>query len=139
MPSMEGDLFQVFIHRLRERHREVLELACLGMQNEAIGDVLGIEKSVVAGYLSDVYGELQNVERFHDAMIRRPLVISVFAPFFARHPELRSEQVRRLLNLNKPGWARPLYGEEEGGSAGLPIARAPKPKPTLPTQKKARE
>lgn len=80
-----------FYLRLRQRQREVLALACDGLSNEEIGRRLFIAPSVVAEHLTTVYGELGNEDAYADRRVNRPLVISVFAPFFDRHPEFRCD------------------------------------------------
>ena len=79
-----------FLLRLRQRQREVLELVCAGLSNEEIGARLYIASSSVADHLSTIYAELGTEEAFADRRINRAVLISVFAPFFARHPELHS-------------------------------------------------
>lgn len=79
----------LFFKRLRPRHQHTVYLASLGFNNADIGERLCITKGVVAGYLSDIYlamGELE--ELVHYGQINRYTLIAVFAGFFDRHPDL---------------------------------------------------
>lgn len=80
-----------FYLRLRRRPREILALVCDGLSNEEIGARLFIAPSVAAEHLTTIYAELSNEDAFADRRVHRPVLISVFAPFFARHPELRED------------------------------------------------
>ena len=79
-----------FYVRLKARQRQVVELTSDGLSNHAIGQRLFIAPSVVAGHLTNVYGELGNVDELADTHPNRYLLIHLFAPFFERHPEMRN-------------------------------------------------
>ena len=44
--------------------------------------------SVVAGHLTNIYGELENMEGMQGVRANRYSVIRLFAHFFLRYPEL---------------------------------------------------
>ena len=80
-----------FYVRLKTRQRQVVELTSEGLSNSAIGQRLFIAPSVVAGHLTNVYGEMGTIDELAEAQPNRYLLIHLFAPFFERHPELRNE------------------------------------------------
>ncbi|MBK9750819.1 MAG: hypothetical protein IPO91_29210 [Chloroflexi bacterium] len=81
-----------FYLKLRHRQREVLELVCAGLSNDEIGAGLYITSSGVAEHLTTIYAELGNEEAYADRRVNRAVLISAFAPFFARHPEMKQLQ-----------------------------------------------
>lgn len=85
----DNQLTQLYI-RLGERKQQILTLLCDGLSNGEIADRLFIASSVVAGHLTDIYGEIGNLPPFAHRQIIRPVAIAIFAPFFERHPNLRA-------------------------------------------------
>ncbi|MDX2076637.1 MAG: LuxR C-terminal-related transcriptional regulator [bacterium] len=87
---MNDPIITQFYLRLTARKQEILTLLCNGWSNEEIAHALFIAPSVVAGHLTEIYGEFHNLELYAQRQISRHIMISVFAPFFDRHPELRA-------------------------------------------------
>jgi FixJ family two-component response regulator len=78
-----------FYASLTTRQQQVLQLTSEGLTNKEIAQRLYIAPSVVAGHLTTIYGELGTLEPFAHAHPNRYTLMLTFAPFFARHPELR--------------------------------------------------
>ncbi|MBZ0294531.1 MAG: helix-turn-helix transcriptional regulator [Anaerolineae bacterium] len=73
---------------LTTRQREVLQLVSLGLTNQETANRLCIAPSVVAGHLTNIYGELDNMEGMERVRANRYSVIRLFAHFFLQYPEL---------------------------------------------------
>ncbi len=76
---------------LTPRQREVLQLVSKGLKNQEIAARLSITPSVVAEHLSNIYqlvGALDELDA--GSHPNRYVVVSLFAPFFERHPDLRT-------------------------------------------------
>jgi DNA-binding NarL/FixJ family response regulator len=86
---MDDKLLITFYARLTNRQQQVLHLLCDGLTNKEIARQLCIEPCVVAGHLTNIYGEMGTQAVFADAHPNRYTVILNFVPFFARFTELR--------------------------------------------------
>jgi hypothetical protein len=80
-----------FYMALSARKREVVEVVSRGMSNKAAANYLSIEAVSVADSLTFIYGRMESLEEFNHIKPNRALLISVFAPFFDRHPEMRND------------------------------------------------
>ncbi len=73
---------------LTPRQREVLQLVSMGMSNREAAARLFVAPSVVAGHLTNIYGEIACVEGLPVAQPNRYVVVRLFGDFFERYPEL---------------------------------------------------
>jgi hypothetical protein len=75
-----------FYINLTPRQREVVELVSRGLTNQEIADELCIAPSVVAGHLTNIYGELADA-RWGSGGLRskRYALIRLFSGFFERY------------------------------------------------------
>ena len=84
----DQQLLKLYIS-LTPRQRDVLQLVSQGLTNQETGKQLFIAPSVVAEHLTCIYETLAT----HEALIayrpNRYLLISLYADFMRRHPELR--------------------------------------------------
>ncbi|MHB1127771.1 MAG: CRISPR-associated ring nuclease [Bacillota bacterium] len=79
-----------FIQRwLSRAEREVVELACLGLDNATIARRLHKGEQTVANQLSEVYAKLKEWLGFPPVTVDRSLLIAEFAPYYA----LREEEI----------------------------------------------
>ncbi len=79
-----------FYLNLTRRQRDVLQLTSDGYSNPEIAAILCIEPCVVAGHLTNIYGEMSTLESIAaDWRSKRYTLIRLFTGFFERHPELR--------------------------------------------------
>lgn len=84
----EGDVLANYL-RFSTRKREIIELACVGMSNEAIGNKLYITPATVATHLTEIYEEMATWLIFADVKPNRLRLLALIAPLLARHPALR--------------------------------------------------
>lgn len=87
---IEDAKLKQFFNRLPPRKREVIELVSQGLSNKEIARSLTIEPASVADNLSHIYARMELLEEFAHLKPNRAILISVFAPFFSRHPDVRS-------------------------------------------------
>jgi DNA-binding NarL/FixJ family response regulator len=74
---------------LTSRERDVLQLVTKGLTNREVADQLSIAASSVAEHLTNIYEKLSQTEGLGASSApKRYAVISLFAGFFERHPEL---------------------------------------------------
>lgn len=85
---LEDSQLTSFYINLTRRQREVLKLASDGYSNPDIAKKLCIEPCVVAGHLTNIYGELTALGYLDDQYRpKRYALIRLFIGFFERHPE----------------------------------------------------
>lgn len=89
---IEDKKLKKFYNGLPPRKREVVELTCRGFSNEEIARRMVIESSTVAYSLTQIYARMGLLDEFAHLKPNRPILISVFAPFFERHPDLRNDE-----------------------------------------------
>ena len=78
--------------RLTRRQQEVVQLLAEGYSNREIAVALCIETSVVAGHLTNIYGELHNVvAEDPNRPTNRYAAIRWFTLLFEHYPELRPD------------------------------------------------
>lgn len=94
MPN-DGDL-QQFVLQRTVRQREVLELVSQGLSNPEVGSILFITSSTVAEHLTIIFAEAENSFGFAEGSVNRLVLISIFAPFFSRHPQFRNTDLPRI-------------------------------------------
>lgn len=94
-------LLKFYIH-LTGRKKEVVELVSRGYSNEQIASRLCVTSKTVAGHLTEIYGNLTEFEEVALLKPNRLLVISLFAPFFERHPDLRNDQIQDGAQVYQP-------------------------------------
>ena len=71
-------------HWLTPAEREVVRLACQGLDNAAIGQQLHKSEKTVEKQFTAIYAKLHEWRGFReDIPIRRPLLVSEFAPYFS--------------------------------------------------------
>ena len=71
-------------HWLTPAEREVVQLACQGLDNAAIGRHLHKSEKTVEKQFTAIYAKLHEWRGFReDVPIRRPLLVSEFAPYFS--------------------------------------------------------
>lgn len=71
-------------HWLTPAEREVVRLACQGMDNAAIGRQLGKSTKTVANQLTGIYGKLHEWRGFReDIPVSRTVLVAEFAGYFA--------------------------------------------------------
>ncbi|MCK6579413.1 MAG: helix-turn-helix transcriptional regulator [Anaerolineae bacterium] len=87
----DNRLMKFYVYRLTDRQREIVECVAQGLTNREIGTKLYIEPSVVAGHLTNIFGELGTLDELEHVKPNRYILIRLFAPFLDRHPELRRE------------------------------------------------
>ncbi|MBL8133261.1 MAG: hypothetical protein JNL42_15475 [Anaerolineae bacterium] len=87
----DARLVNFYVHGLTDRQRDVVELVIEGLNNRDIGSRLCIEKSVVAGHLTHIYGEMATLDELEHLKPNRTILVRLFAPLLDRHPELRKE------------------------------------------------
>lgn len=75
--------------RFSERKRQIIEMVASGKSNEAVARHLYIAPCTVAEHLTEIYGEMSTWESLSQVRPNRHILISVFAPFFDRHPVMR--------------------------------------------------
>ena len=63
-----------------------------GLSNDEIAKRMVIESASVADNLTHVYARMGILEEFADLRPNRLLLISVFAPFFSRYPDMRNDE-----------------------------------------------
>lgn len=69
------------------RQRQIAHLVSEGLSNQQIANLLYIAPSVVAGHLTNIYGEIGVLETFSQQSPNRYTVIRLFSGFLKRHPE----------------------------------------------------
>ncbi|HMN11395.1 MAG TPA: helix-turn-helix transcriptional regulator [Bellilinea sp.] len=82
-----------FYASLTARQQQVLQLVCEGLTNKEIAYRLGITSNVVAGHLTVLYEEWNAVDRMTQVYPNRYALLLIFAPFFARYPELKDNDL----------------------------------------------
>lgn len=80
------DILIPFYIRLTPRQRDVVLLASEGLTNAEIAKRLSVQPCVVAGHLTNIYGEMSTLEACQDQYPNRYTLIRAFAGFFERHP-----------------------------------------------------
>lgn len=85
-----------FVERwLTRAEREVVRLACRGLDNAAIAGALGKKEQTVANQLRNVYAKLREWLGYPDQDVDRSVLIAELAPYFALAEEARGEGKRR--------------------------------------------
>lgn len=82
----DQELIPLYI-RFTRRQRQVVHLVSEGLSNRQIAKELFIASSVVAGHLTNIYGEIGTLEAFAHNQPNRYTLIRLFGGFIARHPE----------------------------------------------------
>jgi CRISPR-associated protein Csx14 len=71
-------------HHLRQAERDLVRLACRGLDNAAIARELHKSEKTVANQFTRIYEKLHEWRRFrNDVVVSRPLLIAEFAPYFS--------------------------------------------------------
>jgi CRISPR-associated protein Csx14 len=74
-------------YELTPAEREVVRLACQGLDNAAIARKLHKSEKTVEKQFTTIYAKLHEWRGFReDIPVRRPLLVSEFAPYFASLP-----------------------------------------------------
>lgn len=84
----DQELLHLYI-RFTPRQRDVLQLVSQGLTNQETGRQLYITPSVVAEHLTCIYETLAAHEAIATSRPNRYVLISLYADFFRRYPELR--------------------------------------------------
>ncbi len=88
MPN-DHQLMDLYLN-LTRRQRDVLQLTSDGYSNPEIAEILCVEPCVIAGHLTNIYGEMSTLETLTtEWRSKRYTLIRLFSVFFERHPELR--------------------------------------------------
>ena len=74
---------EFFRHWLTGAEREVVRLACRGLDNVSIANALGKSEQTVANQLRNVYEKLREWLDFPEGNVERNMLIAEFAPYFA--------------------------------------------------------
>ncbi len=82
----EIQLVRLYI-RFTPRQRQIAHLVSEGLSNQQIAECLYIAPSVVAGHLTNIYGEIGTLEAFANQQPKRYTVLRLFNGFLKRHPE----------------------------------------------------
>jgi DNA-binding CsgD family transcriptional regulator len=88
MSADHSQLMSTYLN-LTRRQREVVYWVQQGFSNPEVAEQLCIAPSVVAGHLTNIYGELSMLQRGDPAFrANRYTLIRLFAGFFDRYPEM---------------------------------------------------
>jgi len=90
MKTHEDNHLLRFYIELTPRQRDVLALVSLGLTNRQVAERLHIAPSVVAEHLTGIYTQLEMAQLVEpDLAANRYQVVSLFADFLRRHPEIQ--------------------------------------------------
>lgn len=92
----DHQLLRIYI-AFTPRQRDVVLLVSQGLSNQCAADRLYIASSVVAEHLTRIYETLATHEALANSRPNRYLLISLYADFFRRFPELGGDAVVRCL------------------------------------------